>query len=57
MMHQHPFDNDENKESPPPPVQTHKKKTPSTRRARLECAGQDEDEYDREQLLIKELAE
>ena len=56
-MHQHPFDNDENKESPPPPVQTHKKKTPSTRRARLECAGQDEDEYDREQLLIKELAE
>ena len=53
----HASNNDENEESPPPPVLTHKKKTPSTRRARLAYAGQDEDEYDREQLLIKEVTE
>ena len=49
-----PSDNDEYDDDPPVRVQTIKK-APPTKRARLKYDGQDEDEYDREQTLIKDV--
>ena len=49
-------DNNDDDDDPPPSAETINK-TPPSRRARWEYAGLDEDDYDREQRLIKNVDE